>query len=226
MDDDKPKAKFFRVGTSIVQSGVVKDMTAVDLKVYMVLALHANWRTGRCWPSYRTIRDLTGCSFDSIADGIRRLVGLGAISAQRDRGKRGRRNFYTVYRTLRPSPGICSKCTEHPSVKQNRDAKGRYRSERTDEVCSERTEDLCSDGTEQNEIYLNESKGTRSKESPPPPPSGGNGRSSETSARPSYIISDQTVKELVKVKGREEVLDLLKKGGYPVPSFLLAGREA
>jgi hypothetical protein len=226
MDDDKPKAQFFRVGTSIVQNGAVKDMTAVDLKVYMVLALHANWRTGRCWPSYRTIRGLTGCSFDSIADAIRRLVGLGAISAQRDKIKRGRRNTYTVHRTIQPPPGICSERTEHPSVKQKRDAKGRYRSERTDKVCSERTEDLCSDGTEQNEIHLNEIHRTRSKESPPPPPSGGNGHSSEALARPSLIISDQTVKELVKVKGREEVLELLKKGNYPIPLFLLAERVA
>jgi hypothetical protein len=39
---DKPKPQFFRVGSSVVKDGAVKAMTAVDLKFYLVLALHAN----------------------------------------------------------------------------------------------------------------------------------------------------------------------------------------
>ena len=208
---DKPQ--FFRIGSSVVTEGALKAMTAVDMKVYMVLAMHANWTTGKCWPSYRTIRTLTGCSFDCIADAIRRLVRLGAISAQRDRGKRGRRNYYTVYRTIQPSPGICSEQPEHKPIQQNRDQKGRYRSERTDKVCSDGTEDLCSDGTEQNDIHLNNVHQTRSKGED----------ASEASARHSLIISEKILKDLEKKWGREKLRQYMREKNYPET---LLGEEA
>jgi hypothetical protein len=224
---EKPKPSFFRVGTSVITGGAVKAMTAVDLKVYLTLALHANWRTGRCWPSYRTIRELTGCSFDCIADAIRRLTDLGTISAQRDKVKRGRRNTYTVHRIPPPSPGICSERTEDPLANQNRDARGRFCSDRTEEVCSEQTEDLCSDGTEQNEIHLNEIHRTGSKESPPPPPGGGNGSGSKGPEPPTprMEISEEVIRKLKKAIGKEAVLKELRKGNYPIPEFLLTEEE-
>jgi len=212
---DKPKPQFFRVGSSLVKDGALRGMTAVDLKVYMVLALHANWTTGKCWPSYKTIRTLSGCSFDCIATATRRLVGLGTISISKEKGKKGRRNVYTVFRTLRPSPGTRSDGTEYPpTVKQKhnkRDALGRYRSDGTEAYRSERTEDPHSDGTEQNEIYINESDGIRSK-------------SFEANERHS-LISPETFKKLEKERGRAWTLAYAREHNYPIPEELLRGEE-
>lgn len=222
--DDKPKPQFFRVGSSVVKEGAVKDMTAVDLKVYMVLALHANWTTGKCWPSYRTIHDLSGCSRNSISDSIRRLIQLGAVSFRHEKAYNGRRNVYTVFRTLQPSSGTRSSATDYPLAVRKRDKSGRFQSSRTDDPRSTLTDDPQSSRTDQNESYLNESKRTRSKESPLRPPRGC-GQASETSARPVLTISEGTLREYLKIKTKAQVRDMLKQGNYPIPEFLLGEEE-
>lgn len=200
-------------------------MTAVDLKVYMVLALHANWTTGECWPSYRTIHDLSGCSRESISGSIRRLVQLGAISFRHEKAHNGRRNVYTVFRTLRPSSGGQSIPTDYPPAERKRDKLGRFQSSRTDDPWSRTTDVPQSSRTDQNYIHLNESNRTRSKEPPPPPPTGGNGQASETSARPVLTISEGILREFLKIKTKAQVRDMLNQGNYPIPEFLLGEEE-
>lgn len=212
--EEKPEPKFFRVGSSLVKDGAVKAMAAVDLKVYMVLALHANWTTGQCWPSYKTIRDLTGCSRGSIADAIRRLELLGTISHRKEKAHNGRRNVYSVFRTLRPSSEGQSSRMDYPPSGRKRDKSGRFQSSRMDDAQSSTTDDLQSSGVDQNEIYLNESNRKRSKEP-----------ASETSARHSFIISENTVKELLKVKSKEQICEMLRQRNYPIPRFLFGEEE-
>lgn len=170
--DVRSKDQFFRIGSSVVKNGAVKAMTAVDLKVYLVLALHANWTTGRCWPSYMTIKALSGCSKSSIAVALRHLVQLGAVSFGSEKAHTGRRNVYTVFRTLRPSSGGRSSAKDYPPAKRKRDKSGRFQSSRTDDTRSTLTDDPESSRTDQNESYLKESNRTRSKESPPAPNGG------------------------------------------------------
>lgn len=61
-----------------------------------------------------------------------------------------------------------------------------------------------------------------------PAPSRGSGHASETSARPSVkppLISEVTIRELVKARGRTEILEMLKQGNYPIPEFLLTDQS-
>jgi len=60
----------------------------------------------------------------------------------------------------------------------------------------------------------------------PPAPIQGSGLVSEDSPRPTRIISDDTVRELMKAKPKEQVIALLKQGGYPIPPFLLEEEAA
>ena len=171
--DEKPKPQFFRIGSSIVKDGAVKAMTAGDLKVFLVLSLHTNWTTGKCWPSYRTLHDLTGCSRTTIAAATRHLYQLGLISCRREKAHNGRRNVYVVFRTIQPPSGGQSSVTDYPPSDKSRNEKGRFQSSHTDDPRSRTTHDPQSSRTDQNEIYLNEINRTRSKETPPPPPTGG-----------------------------------------------------
>jgi len=159
---------FFRIGTALVKEGALKDMTAADLKVFMVLSLHANWRTGHCWPSYERIREFTGCSRSSIASALRHLAQIGQISSRYEKAHNGRRNVYTVFRTLQPTrEGRSSHADSPPSVSR-RDARGCFQSSRADEGWSSHTDDPQSSGADENEFHLNESKLKRSKEDAPP----------------------------------------------------------
>jgi hypothetical protein len=123
-DEQKSGLGFFRVASDLVTQGALKTMTAVDLKVLLALAFHANWRTGRCWPSYRKLRELTGASMTSISGSIGRLVDLGAI-VKMGKGK-GRRAEYRVMRTLQSSPDKCSSRTERSQRNRKRGSKGRW----------------------------------------------------------------------------------------------------
>lgn len=212
---DKPEPTFFRVGSSVIKDGVVKAMTAADLKVYLVLSLHANWTTGRCWPSYGTIHDLTGCSRGSIAAAIRRLELLGAISHRKEKAYNGRRNVYTVFRALLTFSGGQSNREDGPPSDRKRDKSGRFQSSRMDDPQSIATDAPQSGGVDQNEIYPNESNRKRSKEP-----------ASETSARQSLIISEDTIKELLKVKTKNQIREMLRQGNYPSPEFLFGEEEA
>ena len=68
----------------------------------------------------------------------------------------------------------------------------------------------------------------KTKKINPPAPIQGSGRDSETSSRPALIvppISESTVRKLLEIKSKEEVVELLQKGNYPIPEFLLARTE-
>jgi len=218
---EEPKAQFFRVGSSLVKEGALKFMTASSLKVYIILALHANWTTGKCWPSYGTIGALSGCSRNSIAGAIRQLIQLGAISCHKEKAENGLRNLYTVFRNLQVSSGTQSRTTDYPLRNKNRDDLGRFRSIGKDERRSRETDSPPSSTVDQNEIYLNESKRTRSKESPPAPK--GSGRAPETIAQPLLTISRETILSVLKYRSRQEVIDMLRNGNYLIPEFLLSG---
>jgi hypothetical protein len=222
--DDKPKTLFFRVGTSVMDEGALRQMSGVDLKVYAVLSRHADWYTGKCWPSYKTIRSLSGCSFESISSAVRRLVRLGTISVRKEKARNGLRNVYTVFRTLQPSSGIHSRTTEYPLAKKKRDNLGRFQSSRAEDPCSRTTEYPHSSRTDQNEINLNEINGIRLKEFPPRPQRG-SGQASETSARPVLTISEGILRKYLKIKTKAQVRDMLRQGNRPIPEFLLGEEE-
>lgn len=51
-------------------------------------------------------------------------------------------------------------------------------------------------------------------------------KTAEASSRPKIEISETTIREFLKTKTKEEVIELLKNGNYPIPEFLFEGGKA
>jgi len=76
-------------------------------------------------------------------------------------------------------------------------------------------------------------KGDRGKGDPnaPPAPSRGSGSASPDGlAEPCLsnkpLLSESTIRGFLEIKSKSEVLAMLRKGGYPIPEFLLGGPAA
>lgn len=208
---------FFRIANSFVTSGLIKNMTAVDIKVYLTLAQHANWRTGWAYPSVRRLRGLTGASLTSIIKAVRRLVGFGLISAERN-GRRfpqldPRQIVYQVFRTPQASPDDRSSDKEESTMIRKRDNSGKYCSSRKEGSCSSDRYGSCSSGKEQNKTY--ELKDLNKNAGPKPP---------EPSFKPK-IISDETVMKIMEAIGPFKTLEHLQRGKYSIPPFVFAACE-
>jgi hypothetical protein len=79
---EKPKpAKTVRITHEALE--VLLQEGGSTLRVYMALAKYADWSTGEAWPAYKELKSEFGLSNDSIANGIARLVGLGALECRR-----------------------------------------------------------------------------------------------------------------------------------------------
>ncbi|MBE3109989.1 MAG: hypothetical protein IMZ46_05655 [Acidobacteria bacterium] len=65
----------------------------------------------------------------------------------------------------------------------------------------------------------------KTKKINPPAPIQGSGQAPEAVARPVHTITEGTLREILKVKSKEEVIAMLKQGNYPIPEFLLGGGE-
>jgi DNA-binding transcriptional MocR family regulator len=212
------ESPFFRIANAVVTSGLIKIMTAVDIKVYLTLAQHANWRTGWAYPSIRRLRDLTGASLTSIIKAARRLVGFGLISAERN-GRRfpqldPRQIVYQVHRTPQASPDDRSSGKEKSTMIRKRDNSGKYCSSRKETSCSSDRYGSCSSGKEPNKISelddLNENAGPKRP---------------EPSLKRSDV-SNETVKMIMKEIGPHKTLEYLQRGKHAIPPFVLAACEA
>jgi hypothetical protein len=81
---------------------------AAAMKMWLALALHADWHTGRCYPSYDTLRKNHGFSRDTVSRGISALIDLGLLTRTRRYSKSnvyGLRGYATLA-SSRPKPGL------------------------------------------------------------------------------------------------------------------------
>jgi hypothetical protein len=205
---------FFRIANAVVTSGLIKNMTAVDIKVYLTLAQHANWRTGWAYPSIRRLRGLTGASLTSIIKAVRRLVGFGLISAERN-GRRfpqldPRQIVYKIFRTPQASPEDRSSGKEESTMIRKRDNSGKYCSSRKEESCSSDRYRSCSSGKERNDISESDDLNKNAGSKPPEP-----------SFKPKMPIDKTILQEYMKIKGPQWTHDYLRDHDYPIPPEVL-----
>lgn len=65
-----------------------------DFKLFAVLCLYQNYKTGVCWPSYSEINRKFGFPVSSIKASINRLIEYGYVSRCKENGIR---TYYTLY---------------------------------------------------------------------------------------------------------------------------------
>ena len=221
--DDQKRAWFMRVATAIIKSPeIMDDASATDWRILLTICQHQGWKKG---PRYRKTFPLSvsrtaeeaRCSRRAALRSIGWWCRMGALRKTKDH----RRNVYEIAITLPPSPGIGASPRHNTPRNPKRGDMGRYvPSAVTRKVPAHGTSEVPAHGTP-NQKSLSEVL----NENLPPPPTGRNGRSSETSVRPSLIISEDTVRELMKIKSKAEVLELLRRGNHPIPEFLLEGHD-
>ncbi len=216
---EKAGAWFLRLPTEIVKSAYIMDnASATDWRVLLAIAKHQGYQNRRTFPLYiaKTAEEAR-CSRRAADRSISWWVSIGALL----KTKRRRVNVYEIPRHFSVPPGISATPRHNTPRHLKRDGQGRIMpSAGIPKMPPHGIIDMPAHG-----ILNQRSSSEIFNENPPPPPKGGNGRASETSARPSLSLSEDTIKELIKATSRERVLEMLKQGNYPIPEFLLKKGE-
>lgn len=214
-------AWFMRVPTDLLsRPHIWVEASATDWRVLLSICRHQGWKEGPCYrKTFALAVDRTAeearCSRRAALRSISWWVRMGALKVT----KRRRMNVYEIVATVPASPGNGASPRHKTPREPKRGDMGRYvPSAVTGKVPAGGTCKVPAHGTPNQK-----SSPEVSSENPLPSPRGGNGRPSEASARPSLSISEGTLREILKVKGREEVIGMLRQGNYPIPAWLLIG---
>jgi hypothetical protein len=206
---------FLRLPTDVIKNAYIMDnASAMDWRVLLAIAKHQGYQNRRTFPLYiaKTAEEAR-CSRRAAIRSISWWVSIGALL----KTKRRRVNVYEIPRHFSVPPGISVTPRHNTPRALKRDAQGRIMPlAGTPKVPTHGTIEVPAHG-----IPNQRSSSEVFNENPPPPPKGGNGRASETSARPSLSLSEDTIKEFLKFKSPEEVIEMLKQGNHPIPPFLL-----
>jgi hypothetical protein len=115
MDKPKPE-RTVRIPERFVKNKMIKMVGTDAYAVFNIIVLHARWsgdNAGEAWPTFATIRELTGIRQPNITEAVRKLEGYGYIKVEKRKKRRKdgseyghKRNHYTVSHLLanRKSP--------------------------------------------------------------------------------------------------------------------------
>lgn len=252
--DEHNSAWFMRVPVAVLLCPEILDTaSATDWRVLLSICQHQGWKRGaryrKTFPlSIARTAEEARCSRRAALRSLSWWCQVGALRKTKVR----RMNAYEVVSTFPPIP-VNGAAPRHKTPKsQNRSTLGRYvPSAVTPKVPAHGTGMVPAHGTGQNAIArqpnreegcqptaqdepsLKKSLSEVFNENPPISPQGdpnspsapsrGDGRSD--ASRPVFIISEDTIRELLKIKSQEEVIDMLRKGNYPIPASLLIDRS-
>jgi hypothetical protein len=216
---DELRAWFMRVPTDLLfRPHIMDEASATDWRVLLSICRHQGWKVGANYrKTFALAVDKTAeearCSRRAALRSIAWWCQMGALKVT----KRRRMNVYEIISAVPVSPGNGATPRHKTPRNRKRGDMGRY-------VPSAVTGKVPAHGT-----CMVPAHGTPNQKSSPevfsdnplPSPHGGNGRPSAASARPSLSISEGTLRKILKVKSREEVLVMLRKGNYPIPEWLL-----
>jgi hypothetical protein len=216
---DEKRAWFLRLPTDIVKDAyIMTNASATDWRVLLAIAKHQGYQNRRTFPLYiaRTAEEAR-CSRRAAFRSIGWWVSVGALL----KTKRRRMNVYEIPRNFSVPPGIGASPRHNTPRRLKRDYQGRIvPTHGTRKVPAHGTIEVPAHGTPNQKSFLEVFS-----ENPLPSPTGGNGRSSETSARPTLLISPEIFKDLEKQKGRAWTIAYAKEHNYPIPEFLLGKGE-
>lgn len=208
-----------RVPTDLLfRPHIMDEASATDWRIFLSICRHQGWKEGPCYrKTFALAVDRTAeearCSRRAALRSIAWWCQMGALKVT----KRRRMNVYEIVSAVPVSPGKGASPRHKTPREPKRGDMGRYvPSAVTCKVPAHGTCMVPAHGTPNQKSYSEVSS-----DNPLPSPHGGNGHSSEASERPSSIISEGTIREFLKIKGREEVIAMLKHGNHPIPEWLL-----
>lgn len=212
---EKPGAWFIRIPSDILRDSFIMDnASATDLRVYLAIAQHQSFKNQRTFPlAIAKTAEEARCSRRAVIRSISWWCEIGALIKTKCR----RMNVYEIPQHFTVSPRMSANPRHNKPRLLKRDVQGRIApSVVTVKVPTHGTSEVPTHGTPNqrfsSEVFI---------KNPPPPPHGGNGRSSETSVRPVYNnLSEETIRDFVKIKGKDKTLEMLERGNYRVPAFL------
>lgn len=82
---DKRRFGFFIVENSVIDTHG-RQLGVAGLAVYCLIVRHADWQSGRTWPTYATMTARLGISRRTCARAVRKLVQLGLVEVERAPG--------------------------------------------------------------------------------------------------------------------------------------------
>ena len=232
MNEAAEQSKHHRTLDAIILEPAIMDgASARDWRVLHAIEIHQGYKTWRCKLSLSRIAEVARCSRKGAGNSCRWWEKMGVLKIVRT----GKANIFEIVRDFQPSP---ERVHRQRHISQKRGSRGRFApltAHQSPRQTAQQSPPSMAQGSER-EVF-NEKSLTRSippispqgDSNAPPAPSRGSGHASETSARPlppsPLSISEATIKELMRIKGREGVLELLKKGNYPIPEFLLVDEK-
>lgn len=204
----------------ILDSEIMDGASARDWRVLHAIELHQGYKSWRCKLSLSRIAAVARCSRKGAGNSCRWWAKMGVVKIVRT----GKANVYEIIHDFRPSLDGLHRERHISHETQKRGPRGRFApstAHQSPQQTAHQSPPSTAQGSER-EVF-NEKSLTRGV--PPPPPEGGNGRAPEASARPSLIISDDTIKKLIEAMGPEAVVQKLREGNYPIPPYLLQGEQ-
>jgi DNA-binding transcriptional ArsR family regulator len=84
---------FAKLPIALIKSGFLAELKPSSVVVYNVLLSHADFNTGRCFPSISTIRSLSGLSEPTVINAIKELEDWGLVDVLR---RQGSHNVYQL----------------------------------------------------------------------------------------------------------------------------------
>lgn len=113
---------FSKVPHSLIDSGVLAQLTRCQIAVLLTLNRFSGYRSRRAYPSVKTIAEMAGVNKNSVAPSVRKLAALGLISVVRTGAGFAFKNVYSMQWNVENTvPFKTDKCG-----KIERDANGRF----------------------------------------------------------------------------------------------------
>lgn len=84
---------FAKLPIALIKCGLLCELKSTTVVIYNVLLSYADFNTGKCFPSIKTIHKLTGYSKTTIIQGIKELEDWGLIEVTR---RQGSHNVYQL----------------------------------------------------------------------------------------------------------------------------------
>jgi len=84
---------FAKLPIALIKCGLLCELKSTSVVIYNVLLSYADFNTGKCFPSIKTIHKLTGYSKTTIIQGIKELEDWGLIEVTR---RQGSHNVYQL----------------------------------------------------------------------------------------------------------------------------------
>lgn len=201
MDEQVAALEFFMIPKAVVKSGILARMYHADLKVYLVICLYRNYKTNKAYPSVERICREAGVNKDSAYASIKRLQISGLIVKYRAPKGLKFKNVYTVFQNPDIDVDI------YPSRSDKRKPQYREKSGKWGVCPSEREKTSCP--SEREKVSCPSDSDSKENEQI------GN-RVSFKEEQSLITISEETIRELEKTKGKAWVSKMIKQYGYTV----------